>query len=182
MLFNRRKFIKESTKAATSIALLSALRQTTVEARPEIEPRIKFSVININHAHIYGMVEAVTRGGGQLASFYAKERELVEAFAKRYPNAQLAKSQAEILEDKSIQLVLTSGIPIERAPLGVEVMKHGKDFLSDKPGITSLKQLAEVKKVQVETKRIYSIMFSERHENRATVNSFGTKKGKRCRF
>jgi hypothetical protein len=26
------------------------------------EPKIKFSVIGINHGHIYGMVEAVTRG------------------------------------------------------------------------------------------------------------------------
>ena len=36
-------------------------------------------------------------------------------------------------------------------------MRHGKDFMSDKPGITTLEQLAEVRKVQAETKRIYSI-------------------------
>ncbi len=29
-------------------------------------------------------------------------------------------------------------------------MKHGKDFMSDKPGMTTLEQLAEVKKVQAE--------------------------------
>ena len=67
--------------------------------------------------------------------------------------------------------MLSSGIPDERAPLGIRVMKHGKDYLTDKPGIITLQQLAEVKKVQKETKRIYSIMYSERLENRATVKA-----------
>ena len=47
-------------------------------------------------------------------------------------------------------------------------MQHGKDYLTDKPGIITLKQLAAVKKVQQETKRIYSIMYSERLENKGT--------------
>jgi hypothetical protein len=50
------------------------------------EPRIKFAVIGMNHGHIYGQVEAVIRGGGQLVAFYAKEADLLAAFAKRYPN------------------------------------------------------------------------------------------------
>jgi predicted dehydrogenase len=117
------------------------------------------------------MVDAVTRGGGQLVAFYAKEANLVAEFSKRYPQAKLAGSQQEILEDNSIQLIMSSGIPVERAPLGIEVMKHGKDYLVDKPGITQLKQLAAVKKVQQATGRIYSIMYSERFENKATVKA-----------
>ena len=135
------------------------------------EPGIKFSVININHSHIYGMVDAVTRGGGQLVSFYAKEPDLVSAFAKKYPQAKPARNQKEILEDNSIQLILSSGIPVERAPLGIEVMQHGKDYLVDKPGITTLEQLEAVRRVQKETKRMYTIMYSERLENRATVKA-----------
>ena len=169
-LFDRRQFLKDSAKAATGLALMSALPQTA-KAERVIEPKIKFSVININHNHIYGMVDAVTRGGGQLVSFYAKEPDLIAAFAKKYPQAKLASSQKEVLEDQSTQLILSSGIPIERAPLGIEVMKHGKDYLVDKPGITSLGQLKTVRAVQKETKRIYSIMYSERHENRATVKA-----------
>jgi predicted dehydrogenase len=111
------------------------------------------------------------RGGAQLVAFYAKEQALADAFAKRYPQAKLARSEKEILVDNSIQLVLSASIPIDRAPLGIEVMKHGKDFMVDKPGIITLKQLSEVRKVQTETKRIYSIMYSERFENRATVKA-----------
>ena len=50
-------------------------------------------------------------------------------------------------------------------------MQHGKDYMSDKPGITTLEQLAEVRRVQAETKRIYSILYSERLENRAAVKA-----------
>ena len=170
-LFNRRRFMTDTAKAATSLALLSSFPLTAQAKQLAAEPKIRFSVININHNHIYGMVDAVTRGGGQLVSFYAKEPDLVAAFAKKYPTAKLAGSKSEILEDKSIQLIMSSGIPVERAPLGIEVMKNGKDYLVDKPGITSLEQLKDVRAVQKETKRIYSIMYSERHENRATVKA-----------
>ena len=172
----RRDFIR-TTAAAAGLALFNSQRASAYETflapppAPPADPRIRFSVININHGHIYGMVDAVTRGGGQLVSFFAKEANLVAEFSKRYPQAKLAGSQQEILEDNSTQLIMSSGIPVERAPLGIEVMKHGKDYLVDKPGITQLKQLAAVKKVQQATGRIYSIMFSERFENKATVKA-----------
>jgi len=67
--------------------------------------------------------------------------------------------------------VLSSAIPAERAPIGIRVMQHGKDYMSDKPGITTLEQLAEVKRVQAQTRRIYSIMYSERLENQATIRA-----------
>lgn len=169
-LFNRRRFLQTSATTATGMAVLSTLPQNAF-ANTLAEPRIKFSVIGLNHGHIYGMVDAVTRGGGQLVSFYAKEPDLAAAFAKRYPQAKQAQSKQEVLEDKSTQAILSAGIPIERAPLGIEVMQHDKDYLVDKPGITSLDQLKAVRKVQAATKRIYSIMYSERHENRATVKA-----------
>ncbi|MBX3257022.1 MAG: Gfo/Idh/MocA family oxidoreductase [Chitinophagaceae bacterium] len=167
---NRRRFIKDSSRAAAGMALLSSLPQSST-ATTNKEPRIRFSVININHSHIYGMVDAVTSGGGQLISFYAKEADLAATFAQKYPAAKQVQHKKEILEDSSVQLILSSGIPVERAPLGIEAMKHGKDYLVDKPGITSLEQLAEVRRVQKETKCIYAIMYSERLENKATVKA-----------
>jgi predicted dehydrogenase len=50
-------------------------------------------------------------------------------------------------------------------------MRHGKDFMTDKPGVTDLSQLASVRAVQAETRRIYSVCFSERFESRATVRA-----------
>ncbi len=182
--FNRRKFIKTATAASSAAGLFSILpegllgnepgrKKADEQNMPVIngEPKIRFSVIGMNHDHIYGQVNAVIRGGGELVSFYAKEPDLAVSFARRYPQAKKAGSEQEILEDKSIQLVLSSIIPVERAPLGIRVMQHGKDYMSDKPGITTLEQLAEVRRVQKETRQIYSIMYSERFENKATVKA-----------
>jgi len=181
--FDRRKFIKSATAATSAAGLFSILpkgllgNSTKSEdagsnfARSNAEPKIYFSVIGINHNHIYSQVDAVIRGGGQLVSFYAKEDDLATAFSKKYPQAKRVTDEKQILEDKSIQLVLSSIIPNERAPLGIRVMQHGKDYMSDKPGITSLEQLAEVRRVQKQTGRIYSIMYSERFENKATVKA-----------
>lgn len=169
-LFNRRKFLKNTAATAAGAALIPTLPQKSI-AGFSAEPRIRFSVIGINHSHINGMVGAVTRGGGQLVAVYAKEPELLASFTKQFPQAKVAKSEQEILEDNSVQLILSSGIPDERAPLGVRVMQHGKDYLVDKPGITTLDQLTQVRKVQQATKRIYSIMYSERFENKATVKA-----------
>jgi predicted dehydrogenase len=123
------------------------------------------------HDHIYGMVGAVQRGGGVLVAYYGDEPDKVAAFAKRYPDVKRASSEDEILNDASIQLVLTSKLPSERAALGVRAMKHGKDFLSDKPGMTTLAQLAEVRKTIAETKKIYAILYSEMLEVPAAVKA-----------
>jgi predicted dehydrogenase len=50
-------------------------------------------------------------------------------------------------------------------------MKQGKDFLSDKPAVTTLEQLAEVRKVSAETGKMFAIMYSERLEVRAAVQA-----------
>jgi predicted dehydrogenase len=179
----RRDFLKSSLAAARmtaglagAAALASRPRRVRAEApaAPKAPPRparIKFAVIGVNHAHVHRQVEAVTRGGGELVGFYAAEPDLAAAFGKKYPQARLARSEAELLEAKDIQLIASAAIPSERAVLGIQAMRAGKDFLSDKPGATSLKQLADLRKVQAQTGRIYSIMYSERHENRATVKA-----------
>ena len=166
----RRTFMKE---IAASAAAISALPKDGfgMAANQSARPRIRFSVIGINHSHINSQVNAVLRGGGELVALYAPEDDLAAGFMKTFPQVKRARSESEILEDPSIQLVLSSAIPDQRAPIGVRVMQHGKDYMADKPGITTLEQLAEVRKVQAQTKRIYSIMYSERFENRATVKA-----------
>ena len=174
---SRREVIKASARIVGGLAAAAALPpEELAAAAREGEPaqaasRIRFAAIGLNHGHIYGQVEAVQRGGGELVSFHAREPDLVAAFKRRYPNAKLARDEREILDDRTIQLVLSAAIPNERAPLGIRVMQAGKDYMADKPGITSLEQLAEVRRVQRATRRIYSIMYSERLENRATVRA-----------
>ncbi len=134
-------------------------------------PRVRFSVIAINHHHIYAQVDLLLAAGAELVSFHEPDPKLAAAFAATYPQAPMARNEAEILEDPTIHLVVTSAIPCDRAGLGIRVMRHGKDFQSDKPGFTTLAQLAEARRVQAETGRIYSVSFNERFQVRATVKA-----------
>ncbi len=167
---DRRDFLKSSLVAAGAAWAGSAARAAGAQ-EPARPPRLRFAAVGLNHGHIYSMCEAVVRGGGELVSYFAKEPDLAAAFGKRFPQATLARSEKEILEDPKIPLVASAGIPNERAPLGLEVMRHGKDYMVDKPGMTTLEQLAEVRRVQAETRRIYSVDYSERFENRATTRA-----------
>ena len=83
----------------------------------------------MSHDHIYGMVAAVIRGGGVLVSVYGAEPDKRGGVRKRFPEAKVVHSEDEMLDDPSIQLVLSSTVPVERAPLGVRAMRQGKDFL-----------------------------------------------------
>src|ERR1700733_6538621 len=116
---NRRKFIKNVAASAASLAILPSLPKTAAATGPNAKiaiepnqpfvysgpPRIRFSVIGINHGHINSMVDAVIRGGGEFVAFYAVEQALRDPFAKKYPQAAIAAGEQEILEDKSIQLI-----------------------------------------------------------------------------
>ncbi len=134
-------------------------------------PALRFAALGLNHAHIYGQTNLLLRAGAELVSFCAPEPDLAAQYAAAYPQARQVADPREILEDPAIQLVTSAAVPCERASLGIQVMRHGKDYLSDKPGITTLEQLAEVRRVQAETGRIYAICFSERFENAATVKA-----------
>lgn len=136
---------------------------------PEAKYRVPFAVIGLDHNHIYGITDAVIRGGGVLTSFFATDPKQIAMFQKRYPGVRLARSQEEILDDRNIKLVCSAAIPNLRAPLGIRVMRAGKDYLSDKAAVTSLKQLADVRRVIKETGRKYGIMYSERLEVPAAV-------------
>jgi predicted dehydrogenase len=134
--------------------------------------KVRFAAIGLDHFHIYGQIDLMLHAGAEFVAYCGEEEKFFDRpFAKRYPQARRVDDARRILEDESISLVLSAAVNSERAPLGISAMRHGKDFMVDKPGITSLAQLAEVRKVQAETKRIYSICFSEHFETRSTVRA-----------
>jgi predicted dehydrogenase len=132
---------------------------------------IKFAAIGINHPHIYGQVDCLKDAGGQFVAFHAVEDDLAADFAAKYPEAKRVADPRTILEDAAISVVLTSAIPADRAAISIAAMQHGKDVLTDKPGMTTFAQLDEIKRVQKETGRIYGVLYSEHFEVRATVEA-----------
>jgi predicted dehydrogenase len=134
---------------------------------------MRFAVIGITHGHIYGQARCLLDAGAQLVAWhaYAHEASLTTEFAHAFPQARHIADERAILEDASIDMIVTSTVPADRAPLAIRAMRHGKDVMTDKPGVTTLDQLAELRAAQAETGRIFSVCFSERFENRATTRA-----------
>ena len=138
------------------------------QATPKTQANIRFAAIGLNHSHIYGQTKALLDAGAELVSVYAEEDDLAADYLKAFPQARRVADKRAILEDNSIHMVVSATIPDVRAATAIEIMRHGKDVMVDKPGVITLDELAAVKAVQAETGRIFSVCFSERFENRAT--------------
>ena len=132
--------------------------------------QVRFAVIGIDHRHIFGQVDPLLAAGAEFVCCHA-QGFLLDWFKEKYPHVPAVEDRRRILEDETIQLIVCAGVPSERAALGIEAMRHGKDFMVDKPGVTTFEQLAAVRKVQAETERIYSICYSEHFETRSTVKA-----------
>jgi predicted dehydrogenase len=128
-----------------------------------------FAVSGINHAHIHGQVDAMLGAGCRLTAFYAAEDDLAAAFAQKYPQATRVADERAIIDDPAVRLVVGAGIPADRAGVALRAMRAGKDAMVDKPGCTTEAQLDELRRVQKETGRIFSICYSEHYLQPATV-------------
>ena len=166
----RRSLLMAAGLGSLIASPVAALAETLVPPPAETPKyHVRFAVCGMSHDHIHGMIGAMQRGGGELVAAWGLEPDKLAVFAKRYPGVKIVRTQDEILDDRSVQLVLTSHIANERAGIGVRAMRNGKDVLSDKPGATTLEDLALVRKNIRETGRIYGILYSERLEVKAAV-------------
>jgi len=126
---------------------------------------MKFGAIGIDHRHIFGMAANMIAEGAAFAGWWTDgDPEPLDGFRKRFPDVpRLSEAQA-LLDDPEIDLILISCIPRDRADWAIRAMQAGKDVMVDKPGCTTLEQLAAIKACVARTGRIWSIDFSERFE------------------
>ncbi len=132
---------------------------------------VRFAVIGINHNHIFGQANCLLDAGAEFVGFHAQEDDLSAEFSAKYPQAKRYDNPRRALEDPSIDLIVTAAIPDQRAGIAIDAMRAGKDVMTDKPGMTTLDDLATLRRVQGETGRIFSVLYSEHFENRATVRA-----------
>ena len=136
------------------------------------QPKLKFAAIGLDHRHIYDQVKSLLDIGAECVGFWSRDEALpLPGFIERYPQIPRVSDRRRLLEDDDIKLITCAAIPSERADLAIEAMRHGKDFMVDKPGLTTFEQLDAVKRVQRETRRIFSVDFTERFEVRATTRA-----------
>ena len=121
-----------------------------------------FAAMSLEHGHIYGMCAMLCEAGAELKWVYDPDPQKVEAFTKRFPQAQAARTEADVLQDHAVKLVAAAAVPCDRCDLGLRVMAHEKDYFTDKTPFTELEQLDRARKVTDATGRKYYVYFSER--------------------
>ncbi len=129
----------------------------------------RFAAIGLDHGHIYGMCNGLREAGAELVAVYDPDPLKVAAFIQAYPGTRAAVSEQALLEDPNLRLIASAAVPCDRAPLGLRVLNHGKDFFTDKPPLTSLEQLAEARAKVAETGGKYAVYYSERVHVEAAV-------------
>jgi predicted dehydrogenase len=145
------------------------MSQTGYDYAPKGKPQpvcrpgeFTFAAVALDHGHIYGQCNGLIEAGGELRWVYDPDPHKVETFRKTFPQAQVAQSLEQILEDAEIRLVTSAAVPSDRGPLGVQVMRAGKHYFTDKPPFTELAQLEEARRVAAETGKKYLVYYSER--------------------
>lgn len=125
----------------------------------------KLGVIGIDHGHIFGMLSNMLQQGCRCDAYWTDGPAVTEAkFNETFSYVQKASDRRQILDDPMIKMILISAVPEDRAGFAIEAMRAGKDVMVDKPGCTTLEQLEQIKAVQKETGRIWTVNFSERFQ------------------
>ena len=125
----------------------------------------KLGVLGIDHGHIFGMLSQMQAQGCTCDAYWTDGPAVTEdKFNQTFPDVAKVADQQRILEDQDIAMVLISAVPADRADLAIAAMEAGKDVMVDKPGCTTLDQLARIRDVQARTGRIWTVNFSERFE------------------
>lgn len=125
----------------------------------------KVGVIGIDHGHIFGMLGNMKAQGCYCDAYWTDGPAVTETkFNEVFPEVAKVDDRRRILDDAEVSMILISAVPADRATLAVEAMRAGKDVMVDKPGCTTLGQLDEIRAVQKETGRIWTVNFSERFE------------------
>ncbi|MCF7847261.1 MAG: Gfo/Idh/MocA family oxidoreductase [Kiritimatiellales bacterium] len=157
--------------ADTNIAS-GATYAPTAKAEKVVEPgEFNFAAAFLDHGHIYGQVNGLRDAGGTLKWVYDPDPAKVTAFLEKNPEAQVADSYFQLLEDPAIQLVAAAAVPSERAGVGFQALEAGKDYFTDKSPFTTLEQLATARTKVAETGRRYMVYFSERLHNEGAMKA-----------
>lgn len=125
-------------------------------------------VIGLDHGHIYGMCNGLSEAGATIALVYDPDPAKVQQFCTAFPEAKAASSASEVYAS-NVKLIACAAVPADRCAIGLEAMRHGKDFFADKPPLTTFSQLEQARQAVAQTGRKFMVYFSERLHVEASV-------------
>ncbi|MCJ8510327.1 Gfo/Idh/MocA family oxidoreductase [Rhizobium lemnae] len=129
-----------------------------------MRPPLKFAVIGIDHNHIYGMINGLLGEGAEFTGWATSAETPLsqcQRFGESYPDVPMVEPDA-LLDDASVQLIVSAAINDQRAGIAIAAMQAGKDAFVDKPGCTTLSELEAIRECVDATGRKWVVCFSER--------------------
>ncbi len=118
----------------------------------------RFAAIGLDHRHVYDLTAGLIAAGAVCVGHDpdTSDPRVLAGFRQRFPDVP-AVPRVRLLDDASIDFIVLCSIPRDRAALAIDAMRRGKDVMVDKPGVTTLDQLATVEAAATQTGRIWSI-------------------------
>lgn len=124
---------------------------------------MRFAVIGVDHPHILEMTQGLIDAGGEFAGWHSiRDSRVSKLYADRFGEMAAAESEQRLLDDQSIDLIMTAAIPNERARIAVKAMAHGKHVVSDKPAAVNREDLDELQTACAAYNKRLTTVFAER--------------------
>jgi predicted dehydrogenase len=132
--------------------------------------KIRVGVIGLDHVHGLVLAARLWQAGATIAGYHASGGQNLAAMRLLGPRAK-SGSIDSIIEDPSIDLIVTAAIPRDRGDVAVRALRAGKHVVADKPGVTTMAGLEALDDAVAETGKRWWVMFGERFENRAVAEA-----------
>src|SRR5271170_1164975 len=96
-------------------------REPKPRRRAQRKDGLTFASAFLEHDHVLGMTTGLCDAGAKLKWAYDPDPRKLASFLGRFPQAKAARSFEEILDDGSVGLVASAGVPCDRGPTGCRV-------------------------------------------------------------
>jgi predicted dehydrogenase len=138
-------------------------------SRPE---PVRFAAVGLEHVHVEILVQALLRAGGMLAAVVEADDELHARRARGWPGAPRTTLDG-VLDDPSIELVVTAAVPSDRGRIAALALECGRDVLADKPLCVDRDAFDSVASAHARSGRHLAVWFGERLYNPSVLRAVG---------
>lgn len=143
----------------------------TASEGPSNEAAIGVGVAGLEHPHAFGIALALQEAGAVILGFCSERPDddpMVSAFAALFPAASQSVDLQAMLGSDRIAVVVTTGVPADRANDAIAALDAGRHVVADKPIAIDQAQLERLESAVAQADTVFSVWYSERFESRAT--------------
>src|SRR5258708_12059263 len=95
---------------------------------------LRFAAIGLDHRHIYDLVRGLLDSGAECAGFCTGDDALpLPGFVERFPGLPRVADRRRLLEDTSIDLIVTPAVPSDPPDIPLAAIPHATPAIVHNP-------------------------------------------------